>query len=175
MNTKLIAQIRKNMESKKTAELFQIWTVNDRNQYSDEAFEIIKSILLEREITIPSQDSSSIIKQTSFRIKRRSFVFVYFFQIIISIFIFSIHIKTPYEGIHPISYVIGAVFFFLNIYMIIGRLHDINRTGWWILSMFIPLLNLIILLFLCILPGTKGENIYGVDPRARNNADQLTK
>lgn len=47
----------------------------------------------------------------------------------------------------------------------IRRLHDIDRSGWFALLMFIPLANLVLLVFLCI-TGTKGDNRYGADPKS---------
>ena len=44
------------------------------------------------------------------------------------------------------------------------RLHDTNRSGWFLLLYFIPLIGLIWLLVLCCLEGTEGENRYGPDP-----------
>ena len=43
------------------------------------------------------------------------------------------------------------------------RLQDTNRSGWFLLLYFIPLIGLIWLLVLCCLEGTEGENRYGPD------------
>jgi uncharacterized membrane protein YhaH (DUF805 family) len=45
----------------------------------------------------------------------------------------------------------------------IRRLHDTNRSGWWLLIAFIPLLGLIALLVMLTLKGTDGENPYGAE------------
>jgi uncharacterized membrane protein YgcG len=55
MIEKLGAQIRENMETKSTEELLGIWKENDREQWSEEAFEAIKQLLLERGETLPDQ------------------------------------------------------------------------------------------------------------------------
>ena len=44
------------------------------------------------------------------------------------------------------------------------RLHDTNRSGWFLLLYFIPLIGLIWILVLCCLRGTEGENRYGPYP-----------
>ena len=41
------------------------------------------------------------------------------------------------------------------------RLHDTNRSGWWILINLIPYLGGLVLLVLCVFPGTSGTNRYG--------------
>ncbi len=50
--------------------------------------------------------------------------------------------------------------------VIFRRLHDTERSGWWILIAFIPLVGVLILLVFLILQGTRGENRYGPDPKA---------
>jgi uncharacterized membrane protein YhaH (DUF805 family) len=47
----------------------------------------------------------------------------------------------------------------------IRRLHDIDRTGWWILINLIPLIGTIVLLVFELTPGTPGSNRYGPDPK----------
>ncbi len=48
----------------------------------------------------------------------------------------------------------------------IKRLHDRNRTGWFLLLGLIPLLNIWMLVELYFLRGTIGENRFGPDPAA---------
>ncbi|MAT35645.1 MAG: hypothetical protein CMK06_11005 [Ponticaulis sp.] len=45
------------------------------------------------------------------------------------------------------------------------RLHDTERTAWWLLIAFIPLIGAIVLLIFMALEGTKGSNKYGQDPK----------
>ncbi|MGD1065460.1 MAG: DUF805 domain-containing protein [Vulcanimicrobiaceae bacterium] len=46
----------------------------------------------------------------------------------------------------------------------IRRLHDINKSGWWIFISFVPFVGGLILLIFYILPGTPGENQFGPSP-----------
>ena len=46
----------------------------------------------------------------------------------------------------------------------VRRLHDTNRTGWWMLAFIIPLLGLVLALFWLTKRGTVGPNQYGEDP-----------
>ena len=48
----------------------------------------------------------------------------------------------------------------------VRRLHDTNRSGWWLLIAFIPILGALALLVFFVLPGTVGSNTYGEDPKA---------
>ena len=46
----------------------------------------------------------------------------------------------------------------------VRRLHDIDKSGWFILIAFIPLAGAIILLIWHCARGTRGDNRYGPDP-----------
>lgn len=48
----------------------------------------------------------------------------------------------------------------------IRRLHDTDRSGWWLLLAFIPLANIALLVFMCF-EGTRGSNRFGNDPKAQ--------
>ena len=50
------------------------------------------------------------------------------------------------------------------------RLHDTNRTGWWLLLGLIPFLGALVLLIFYLLDGTPGPNKYGPDPKGRVSA-----
>jgi uncharacterized membrane protein YhaH (DUF805 family) len=45
----------------------------------------------------------------------------------------------------------------------VRRLHDIDRSGWWILIGLVPLGGLIILIVFACLRGTPGTNRFGSD------------
>ena len=45
------------------------------------------------------------------------------------------------------------------------RLHDINRSGWWLLLLFVLVVGWILLIVWAIKQGDKGPNKYGPDPR----------
>jgi len=48
----------------------------------------------------------------------------------------------------------------------VRRLHDIGKSGWYILLAFIPCVGAIILLIFDLTPGDTGDNEYGPDPIA---------
>ena len=63
--------------------------------------------------------------------------------------------------------IIGYVFF-LPIYVLvfsvphvsvcIRRLHDLNRSGWWIILSFLPILSLLFLIYMCF-PGEEDRGV----------------
>ena len=59
--------------------------------------------------------------------------------------------------------VIGFVSIVPSFTMTVRRLHDTNRSGWWLLIALIPFGSLVILVFYC-LDGTQGSNKYGDRP-----------
>jgi uncharacterized membrane protein YhaH (DUF805 family) len=47
----------------------------------------------------------------------------------------------------------------------VRRLHDQDKSGWFVLIYFVPFVGGIILLILMLMPGTDDWNSYGEDPR----------
>ena len=48
----------------------------------------------------------------------------------------------------------------------VRRLHDVGKSGWFTLIIFVPLVGAIWLLVLYCTEGTDGTNEYGPDPKA---------
>jgi uncharacterized membrane protein YhaH (DUF805 family) len=48
----------------------------------------------------------------------------------------------------------------------VRRLHDTDRSGWWLLIAFVPLIGGIVLLVFFVLDSTPGDNKYGANPKA---------
>ncbi|MDB3855474.1 DUF805 domain-containing protein [Euryarchaeota archaeon] len=48
--------------------------------------------------------------------------------------------------------------------MIVRRLHDFEKSGWWLLIVLIPLIGILYLIYLFIQEGDMNENIYGRVP-----------
>lgn len=48
----------------------------------------------------------------------------------------------------------------------VRRLHDQDKSGWWLLLAFVPIIGALVLLVFMFLEGTKGDNQYGPDPKA---------
>lgn len=44
------------------------------------------------------------------------------------------------------------------------RLQDINQNKWLAFLLFVPVLNILLMLMLVVLPGTRGQNRYGLPP-----------
>jgi uncharacterized membrane protein YhaH (DUF805 family) len=48
----------------------------------------------------------------------------------------------------------------------VRRLHDTNRSGWWIFISLIPLVGAIVLLVFLVSDSTPGDNTYGPNPKS---------
>jgi uncharacterized membrane protein YhaH (DUF805 family) len=59
---------------------------------------------------------------------------------------------------------VGLALLLPNLSVSIRRLHDTDRTGWWILIYLIPLIGLIVLLVFYLQQGDRGENRFGPPP-----------
>jgi uncharacterized membrane protein YhaH (DUF805 family) len=49
--------------------------------------------------------------------------------------------------------------------VLIRRLHDTNRSGWWALIGLLPLAGVIVLLVFTVEDSSKGSNTYGPSPK----------
>ncbi|MEO6137596.1 MAG: DUF805 domain-containing protein [Luteimonas sp.] len=55
----------------------------------------------------------------------------------------------------------------------VRRMHDTDRSGWWLLLAIIPLIGAIVLLVWCATEGTHGSNQFGDDPKAGEGGVQV--
>lgn len=51
-----------------------------------------------------------------------------------------------------------------SISVLVRRLHDKNRSGWWYWIILVPLVGIILLLYWFVTKGTDGPNDFGDDP-----------
>ena len=67
-------------------------------------------------------------------------------------------------GAPVFSAITGLGLLLPNIAVSIRRLHDTDRSGWWILIWLIPLIGLIVLLVFYLQQGDPGENRFRPPP-----------
>jgi len=70
------------------------------------------------------------------------------------------------SGLAPVSSLLSLALLLPNLAISVRRLHDGDRSGWWILLFFIPLIGAIIILIWYCMRGTPGPNRFGPDPLA---------
>ena len=60
----------------------------------------------------------------------------------------------------------GLVHFLPALSLVVRRLHDVGKSGWFYLIILIPLIGIIWLLVLYCTEGQKQDNKWGPDPKA---------
>jgi uncharacterized membrane protein YhaH (DUF805 family) len=65
----------------------------------------------------------------------------------------------------PFSGVFEIATFLPGLAVSVRRLHDIDRTGWWLLLGLVPLVGLVVLLVWWCTKGSRGYNRFGADPQ----------
>ena len=65
----------------------------------------------------------------------------------------------------PISSLYALAVFIPGLAVAIRRLHDIGKTGWWILIALIPLVGWVWIIILLATDSNSGDNEYGANPK----------
>ncbi len=63
-----------------------------------------------------------------------------------------------------VNLIVGLISFIPGIAVCVRRLHDIGKSGWWLLLCLIPIVNLILLVWYCT-DSQPGENQWGANPK----------
>ena len=71
----------------------------------------------------------------------------------------------PAAGIGLLSGLLTLGLLIPSISVSVRRLHDTNRSGWWLLIAFVPLVGAIVLLVFCVQDSSPGDNKFGANPK----------
>jgi uncharacterized membrane protein YhaH (DUF805 family) len=103
------------------------------------------------------------------RCRRTEYWYFVLFNIIVGIVLGWIDAllgtRGSYAGAGLLSGIYGLAVLIPTLAVSVRRLHDIDRTGWWILIGLVPLIGGIVLLVFALLDGTPGDNRYGPNPK----------
>ena len=121
-----------------------------------------------------SADKEAVFKELFFtsegRLNRKSYIYRSFFLSIVlfvvqGIWSFAADTFGALDLLFSIvAFVLGIFQLAANIMMGVRRLHDLDKCGWWMLLLIVPLVNLFFCLYLLFFKGTEGPNQYGDDP-----------
>ncbi len=67
----------------------------------------------------------------------------------------------------------GLVVFIPGLAVLVRRLHDVGKSGWFFFIALIPLIGAIWLLILLFKDSDHGENAYGPNPKGIGNNDEI--
>ena len=103
------------------------------------------------------------------RSRRKEYWYFYLFYILF-IFVLSfidVMIGT-YDAVAEIGLIGGVFILFMLIPLLatsVRRLHDTDRSGWWLLINLIPLIGVIVFTVFTLQDSKPGENQYGSSPK----------
>ena len=103
------------------------------------------------------------------RARRAEYWWFTLFNMLISIAITVVEIGaglTDLEATYgPLSTLYLLALFFPTLALGVRRLHDIGRSGWWLLIGIIPLIGIVVLLIFVCTDSERGENAFGPSPK----------
>ena len=103
------------------------------------------------------------------RARRKEYWFFVLFNIIIALALTFIDFST---GLYDVESEVGLLSGLYSLAVLvpsiavtIRRLHDTDRTGWWFLIAFVPIIGVIVLLVFTVFDSMPGDNQYGPNPK----------
>lgn len=103
------------------------------------------------------------------RSRRKEYWYFVLFSFIISIVLSIIDgilgTRSSSSGLGLLSGIYTLAILIPSIAVSVRRLHDIDRTGWWVLISLIPVIGTIVLFIFAVLDGTPGSNRFGPNPK----------
>jgi uncharacterized membrane protein YhaH (DUF805 family) len=103
------------------------------------------------------------------RARRKEYWFFLLFNLIASLVFTVIDYMTgsldPELGMGLLSGLYSLAILVPSLAVTVRRLHDTDRTGWWLLIGMIPLIGAIVLLVFMLLDSQPGDNQYGAHPK----------
>lgn len=103
------------------------------------------------------------------RARRKEYWFFVLFNFIVAVILGLIDGLTgsyiPELGVGILGGIYLLAMFVPSISVTVRRLHDIDKSGWWLLIAFVPLLGLIVLLVFMFMGSQSDDNRFGANPK----------
>ena len=103
------------------------------------------------------------------RARRKEYWYFFLFNLLISIVLAVIDsmigIFDAEAGIGLLGGIYGLAVLIPGLAVSVRRLHDTDRSGWWLLIVLIPLIGAIVILVFMVQDSKLGENQYGSNPK----------
>ena len=104
------------------------------------------------------------------RSRRKEYWYFVLFSLIVSLVLSAVDALlgtfSSSTNVGLLGGIYGLAIIIPSIAVSVRRLHDIDRTGWWVLISLVPVIGTIVLLVFAVLDGTPGENRFGPNPKA---------
>jgi uncharacterized membrane protein YhaH (DUF805 family) len=99
------------------------------------------------------------------RAARSEFWYWFLFGVVISVVVALIDsVIAPDSDYGILAVLVALVLFLPGLAVTVRRLHDLDRSGWFILLYFVPVIGFVVLLVWFCRRGTIGPNRFGPDP-----------
>lgn len=102
------------------------------------------------------------------RARRKEYWYFFLFNLIIMLLLSTVDYTVGTVDIESGTGLFGTLYalaiFIPSITVGVRRLHDLGRTGWWMLLSLIPIIGSIILIIFFVQPSESGKNEYGPNP-----------
>ncbi len=108
------------------------------------------------------------------RAQRAEYWYFYLFNILAYIAISLVFgfISNRLAGVASALYALAI--FMPALAVAVRRLHDTDRSGWWVLISLIPLIGGVWLVVLLVLDSTPGDNRFGPNPKQITTVDPVS-
>jgi uncharacterized membrane protein YhaH (DUF805 family) len=104
------------------------------------------------------------------RSRRREYWYFVLFSLVVSLLLSAVDALlgtfSSSTNVGLLGGIYGLAIIIPSIAVSVRRLHDIDRTGWWVLISLVPVIGTLVLLVFAVLDGTPGENRFGPNPKA---------
>ncbi|WOR14204.1 DUF805 domain-containing protein [Hyphomonas sp. FCG-A18] len=98
------------------------------------------------------------------RSRRAEYWWPFLMNFIVAVVLYSLMVSG--SGLGAILYGLFSLAVLLpSISVVVRRLHDLDKSGWWYFIALVPLIGPILLIYWFCQPGTSGPNQYGPDPK----------
>ena len=116
----------------------------------------------------PDTDFKSMFMRHDNRLNRQRFILrslgMFFVGIVIMRPLLSVAELVQSTFFQLLTMMVSMAFTIPSFMLIIRRLHDLNRPGWWCIGAMLPGINIVFAIYLVLFVGTNGPNQYGPDP-----------
>jgi uncharacterized membrane protein YhaH (DUF805 family) len=85
------------------------------------------------------------------------------FIIYLTLSVLEVEKEIPYA----LSLPFALIMLIPTITLTVRRLHDINKSGKWLLIGIVPIIGLLVIINFATIEGTLGENNFGEDPKEK--------
>lgn len=97
------------------------------------------------------------------RARRKEYWIFLLFNMVINMALAFIETLMGFEGVLTGLYSLGILI--PSLAVSVRRLHDIGKSGWWILINIVPIIGPLVFLYFTVKDGTDESNEFGSNPK----------